>query len=191
MRVWWIVLIFSFCSLALNGQSVKNEREEKVKTDEVPEESLDWLSKAFPELKKVKWYYEETSGRKSFEAKFKLAGSKYSVEFSELGVIEDVEIDKRLADLSPSVREKLETAFAQFEKFKAIKIQEQWTGSSPDLLQAAVLSANTSQIELRYEVVFKALIGKQHTLWEGLFDLEGKLLSKRRIALRPTDNLDY
>lgn len=191
MRIWLLVLVFSFGCLVVQGQQVKTEREERIKSIEVPQQSRDWLFKSFPGLKKAKWYKEETSGKESYEAKFKRAGKKFSVEFSEAGLIEDVEITRRLAELTPATRQKLEEAFSQFEKFKIRKLQEQWTAASPDLLQVALLSNNNSAIEVRYEVVFKALIEGQHTIWEGLFDGEGRLLEKKRVALRPTDNLDF
>lgn len=191
MRTLYIVLAFCFYSLALSAQEVKKEREERVRAMEVPRKSLSWLSKSFPAIKRVKWYREETSGRKSFEAKFKRKGSKYSVEFSESGVIEDIEISKGLSDLPESIRQKLKAAFAGYSKFKLIEFQEQWTAGSPQLLQQALLSQESTQIITRYEVVFKAMIEGEHTLWEGLFDAEGRLLSKRKVALRPTDNLDF
>ncbi len=191
MRTLYIVLAFSLYSLALSGQEVKKEREERVRSMEVPEESRSWLSKSFPAAKKVKWYREETSGKKSFEAKFKRKGNKYSVEFSESGTIEDVEISKRLSDLPELIQQKLRTAFTGYSKFKLIEFQEQWTADSPELLQQALHNQGSSQIIIRYEIVFKAIMDGQHTLWEGLFDREGQLLSKRKVALRPTDNLDF
>lgn len=191
MRALYIVLVFSLYCLAASGQEIKKEREERVRSREVPEESRNWLSKSFPAIKKVKWYREETSGKKSFEAKFKRQGSKYSVEFSEAGVIEDVEISKRLVDLPELTEQKLKAAFAGYSKFRLIEFQEQWTADSPELLKQALLAEDSSQIIVRYEVIFKALMDGQHTLWEGLFDTQGQLLSKRKVALRPTDNLDF
>lgn len=191
MKITWIVLVFSFVCLAAKGQEVKTEQEERINVTEVPQESRDWLGESFSGLEKVKWYREETSGKKSYEAKFKRAGDKFSVEFSEEGLVEDVEIGRRLSELAGTTRQKLESAFGQFKRFKVRRFQEQWTASSPDLLQAALLNNNSSAIEVRYEVVFKALIDGQHTFWEGLFDQEGKLLQRRKVSLRPTDNLDF
>ncbi|GAB5522754.1 MAG: hypothetical protein Roseis2KO_06260 [Roseivirga sp.] len=191
MRTLYIVLVISLYGLGLSDQEVKKEREERVKSIDVPAESRSWLSKTFPAIKKVKWYKEETSGKKSFEAKFRQKGSKYSVEFSEQGVIEDVEVSKGLSDLPESTEQQLRAAFGNFDKFRLIEFQEQWTADTPQLLQQALLNQDSTQITIRYEVVFKAIMDGQHTLWEGLFDTRGQLLSKRKVALRPTDNLDF
>ena len=157
---------------------------------EVPEVSRQWLSTAFPNLPKVKWYKETTSGKESYEAKFKRNKKRYSVEFDTNGAVEDVERLTKWRALSNEVQASLGSTFDEMERFKLIKIQEQWTAATPRLLSEAILNNDRAAITLRFEVVFKANIEGEQAIWEGLFDANGQMLSKRKVILRPTDNLD-
>ncbi len=187
-----LILLLAACiSLPALSQEIKIERETRVKSTVIPQASVNWINTSFPDAKRIRWYQEVTSGKKSYEAKFKALGTTLSVEFSEEGFLEDVEIDKKLKKLPMSTKEALAESFHQFEKFKIVKLQEQWTGTSPGLVQHAILNNDPSQITIRFEIVFRAKIDDEQGIWEGLFDMQGTLLRKRRIVLRPTDNLDY
>ena len=191
MRFTLYILALFLVILNLEAQETKRESESKIAQSEVPSECRDWLSKAFPQIHKVKWYKEVTSGKQSYEAKFKSEGARYSIEFSENGLIEDVEKKVSLNDLRTDLRLKLNQGFSQFEKFKLIKLQEQWTAATPETLLRAIKNKDQSLATIRFEVEFKAIVEGKYSLWEGLFSAEGQLLSKRPIVLRPTDNLDY
>ena len=178
-------------TLSAQESGTKIEKEFKVNADQVPERSSTWIAEAFPNASKVKWYSEETSGKKSYEAKLKWQNRKYSVEFSKEGDIEDVEIKLNWKKLPEDIRKQLKNSFSQIEKFKLLKIQEQWSAADPDLLKAAIQQRDKKQINVKYEVEFRAMINGVHGQWEGLFDTSGKLLQTRRILTRPTDNLDF
>uniref|UniRef100_UPI004048C90E hypothetical protein n=1 Tax=Roseivirga sp. TaxID=1964215 RepID=UPI004048C90E len=186
-----LFLVFIFTSSQIFAQNDKIEAEQRIKKIEVPDNSIAWLNASFPNLKKVKWYSETTSHIKSFEAKFKLNKINYSVEFSQNGLIEDVEIERKLSELTNQARENLTSSFQQFEKFKLTKIQEQWTSDASEKLSQALISKDPSSITIKYEVEFSAVIEGSYALWEGLFDANGLLLNVRKIKLRATDNLDY
>lgn len=186
-----IFLVFLFSANLVFAQKAKIESEQRVKKTEVPSKSVEWLSQSFPNVKKMKWFQENTSGIKSFEAKFKWNQINYSVEFSENGSIEDVEIGRKLSELTKTTQESLTASFRQFEKFKLSKIQEQWTSDTGDKLSQALINNDPSLITIKYEVEFTAIIEGSYALWEGLFDGNGLLLSKRKVKLRATDNLDY
>ncbi len=178
------------------AQEVKIEKEHRVAVSEVPSAAVEWLSTTFPQLKKVKWYLEESSRNEtdeltqSFEAKFKRKGRLVSVEFSSLGLVEDVETDKSLHSLNLEIRKNLLESFQDIPKFKLIKLQEQWSHEDPVSLQGAILEDRIDRITTRYEIEFKAKFESEHATWEGLFDQNGQLISRRKIVLRPTDNLD-
>lgn len=174
-----------------NAQEVKEEREQRVKEKVVPGAIREWLSDTYPKAKKVKWYFETNSGKDSYEAKFKFGGERHSVEFSTEGIVEDIEIDKSLKELSPEVQDALKGAFGKFKKFKLEKIQEQWSADTPDQLKSAILNQDPAQATILYEVEFRAEIEGKLEYWEGLFNPEGKLLLRRKRVLRPTDNLDF
>ncbi len=187
-----LILLLAACiSLPALSQEIKIERETRVKSTVIPQASVNWINASFPDAKRIRWYQEVTSGKKSYEAKFKALGTTLSVEFSEEGFLEDVEINKKLKQLPNLTKEALSKSFLQFEKFKIVKLQEQWTGTSPELIQKAALNNDPSQITVRFEIVFRAKIDGKQGIWEGLFDGQGTLLRKKRIVLRPTDNLDY
>ena len=185
-----VLLLFSTI-LSAQESKTKIEKEYRVNADQVPQKSGIWITEAFPNVSKVKWYSEETSGKKSYEAKLKWQGKKYSVEFSETGDIEDVEIRLNWRKQPDELRKLLQNSFSQMDKFKLLKIQEQWSAADPDVLKAAIQQQNKKKVNLKYEVEFRAVINGVHGHWEGLFDTSGKLLQTRRILTRPTDNLDF
>lgn len=186
-----LFFILMFVSTVVFAQNDKIETEKRVKTNDVPFQSIQWLQNTFPHVSKVKWYSETTSGQKSFEAKFKDNKKNYSVEFSENGEIEDVEIAAKLESIDDIYRINLQATFDTFEKFKIKKIQEQWSSDSSEQLTQAILKNHPDLIAIKYEVEFMAIIDQSYGLWEGLFDQTGKLISIREVKLRATDNLDY
>ncbi len=173
------------------GQDAKSEKEERISHSSVPEMSEEWLDNTFGALKKVKWYRETTSGKLSFEAKFKHLRKRYSVEFSPDGNVEDVEQLIRWKKLDSEIKSVLSQAFDRLQKFRLYKIQRQWTADSGRQLSQAIKSNDNSLARIHYEVEFKAVLDGKYMMWEGLFDTEGRLISKRPIELRPTDNLDF
>ena len=86
-------IIFLFCFLShLTYAQVKIEKESRVVSNDVPEIAIKWLEDVFDHKKKLKWYFEISADSHSYEAKFIRKGKKFSVEFSEEGIIEDIEV---------------------------------------------------------------------------------------------------
>ena len=169
----------------------KTEREMRIAQEEVPESALNWFYEVFPETAKVKWYAEETTGKRSFEAKLKHDGQKLSVEFSESGEIEDIESEINWKEMPEELQQNLERYFDQhFKRYSIRKVQRQWTGSDGDL-KSAISQNIPSEINTRFEIEFYGVDGDRKALWEGLFSEDGALIQKREIILRPTDNLNY
>ncbi len=195
-RLIYFISTVIFLHTSLHAQEMKIEKEHRVEEELVPAEAREWMAATFPQIKKVKWYQEQSSRygmaemQNSFEAKFKFNGHLTSVEFSAQGEVEDVEINRSLRELDSPSRNNLNRKFRSFSKFKLIKLQEQWSGPDSDGLKEAILQNDFNKATIRYEVEFKALWEGKHTLWEGLFDQEGELLLIREIQLRPVDNLD-
>lgn len=183
-----IFLIVSFCSFA---QGVKTEKEFRLSEEEAPEVAREWMSLAFQNAKRIKWYFEEGKDSQSYEAKFKLNSKKYSVEFDKAGAIEDVEIGLSWNKMDKEIKQKLQTSFGQFEKFKLRKIQKQWSAPTSKALKEAIINNQPEGIIQRYEVEFRARIDGVLSYWEGLFDKEGVLIQKVRIITRATDNFDF
>ena len=98
------ILVFCWMiSGALFAQD-KIERELRVEEKVVPKEARDWFYDAFETTKRPKWYQEIFESGYSYEAKFKLKGKFYSVEFDSLGLIQDVEIEIDYNELPKEVQ---------------------------------------------------------------------------------------
>lgn len=186
-----ILLFFWMISGALLAQD-KIEREFRVEEKVVPKEAKDWLYDAFETTKKPKWYQEVFESGYSYEAKFKLKGKYYSVEFDSLGWIQDVEIEIDFDQLSNEVKTGLEAHLGSDYKNSDIKrIQIQYSGK-PDDLEDFFDENSLEGILTRFEIEF---IGPDEAgsleLWEGLFSENGNLIRKRKIVLTPSENLVF
>ncbi|WP_339922150.1 hypothetical protein [uncultured Cyclobacterium sp.] len=190
VKKYWAIFFFCFFSQLTYGQ-VKIEKESRVMSNEVPEIAIKWLEDVFDHKKKLKWYFEESANSCSFEAKFIRKGKKYSVEFSETGFIEDIEVFEHWRKLPHSVRDNISDYMEDlFIKSRIEKIQIQYTGSKEDI-QYWVQTDLLNQMVVKYEVEFYGQTENSKKLWEGLFDRDGKVLMKREILLSPSNNLFY
>ncbi|MDX1651581.1 MAG: hypothetical protein R3277_03750 [Brumimicrobium sp.] len=168
----------------------KEEQEMSISREEVPKNALDFIEDQG--LKgKVKWYRETTSGKDSYESKFKREGKYYSVEFDTLGKIEDIEIAVRLRDLPKETRTIIKNSLStEFKKFKWLKIQEQYTGTLEEMEK--LFTRETAKLTLLYEVEVEGkLKDGGWEMFELLISPKGEIIAKRKITLRPTDNLNY
>ncbi|NBC83122.1 MAG: hypothetical protein GVY19_07045 [Bacteroidetes bacterium] len=178
--------------ISVNGLAqVKTEVEKRIDSKDVPQKAIRWLNDAYEKVDKVKWYYEETTGKASYEAKLKWNNRNHSVEFNTKGVIEDIEIYMDWDELPDYVRRNvIHYMDSAFTKYNIRKIQQQWTGE-PDDLEDAIDEHETEDITTRYEIEFYGKNENHNELWEGLFDHMGILIEQRIIKLLPTDNLNY
>lgn len=188
-KLFFSLLLLLTISSVLVGQA-KQEQELRVAQEAVPEAAITWLTVVFGDLDRVKWYAEETSGRRSIEAKFKYKRRKYSVEFSPTGELEDVESVLKLRQIPDSIRQRLTATFQTLPKFKLRRIQEQWKGST-ESIKSALRGNLPPEVMVQYEIEFSAKMDGIYGIWEGTFSTMGQLLAYRQIILRPTTNLDY
>lgn len=191
LKFIFTLLFFGMITGSLFAQD-KIERELRVKEKEVPKDAREWLVDAFESTKKPKWYQEVFESGYSYEAKFKLKGKFYSVEFDSLGRIQDVEIEMDVEELPKEVRTGLEDYLSADYKSSDIKrIQIQYSGEADDLED--FFDENSLEgILTRYEIEFIGLDeAGASELWEGLFSEEGKLINKRKIILTPSENLIF
>jgi hypothetical protein len=169
----------------------KIEIERGIHASEVPSVARDWLSKTYASAHRLHWYLEKSSDGISYEAKLRQRGAWHSVEFDETGTLQDVEIRVTTNALPEPVRQGMVAYFdTTYAKHRIRKIQQQLTGP-PEAVRAAVQGSPAEGVNYRYEVEFYGKNDRSNALWEGLFDNQGQLLERRRIVLRPTDNLVY
>lgn len=182
-----ILLVFA---TGLNAQE-KVEVEQRVRAGQVPADAVEWLDDAYERARRVRWYYEETSGLKSYEAKFKWKDRLHSVEFDTAGVVQDIEIAIEWKELPGEVQQNiLGDLDSAFHKHRIRKIQRQLTGS-PDDLEDVIDEDESENITTRYEIEYYGKSESRDELWEGLFDARGKMLQQRVIILRPANNLNF
>ncbi len=183
-------ILLIICTASLNAQE-KEEVEQRINFDDVPQKAVEWLDDAYEKPRRTKWYYEETSGLKSYEAKFKWNDHIHSVEFNTAGVVQDIEITITWHDLPEIVQQAMSTYLdSAFFKHSVQKIQKQWTGD-PDDLEDLMDEDEYEGVIIRYEIEYYGKNESHDSLWEGLFDSEGILLHERKIKLRPTNNLNF
>jgi hypothetical protein len=185
-----IVVLLLFFAVRAGGQE-KVEIEQRIQVGDVPLPALEWLKDAYENARKTKWYYEETTGLKSYEAKLKWKGHMHSVEFDTSGVIQDIEISVEWEELPAMVQENIMAYLdSAFTRYRVQKIQEQWTGA-PDDLEDLIDEREMEDLTTRYEIYYYGKKASADEIWEGLFDADGKILQERIVKLRPTDNLNF
>lgn len=185
-------LIWSFLGLAIcvsHGQA-KYESEQRIKVDQVPVEAVEFID-ALDFEGKIKWYREQGINRTSVEAKTKHLGKKYSVEFSESGQIEDVEIKLDWNEIPGTTQQHIVAYLdSMYQRFKLTRIQIQYTGDR-QLLIDAIKQLPSSTPEIHYEIVLKAKTASGPQQFEYLFSEQGAVVRRSLIVFRNTDNLEY
>lgn len=185
----WIFLIAFSVSSNLFSKD-KFEQESRIKPKDVPSKALGFVDSLYLNTN-IKWYLEEGLSKKSFEAKFKRKKIRHSVEFDSLGTIEDIEMDVNWDKLEPKLIESISSQLQQnCLRFKILKVQRQFTGSENDLLR--LLKTNTlSNLEQNYEIIVRCKLENEVSLFEYLFNDDGKLIAKSKIVFKNSSHLEY
>ncbi|GAB5522390.1 MAG: hypothetical protein Roseis2KO_02620 [Roseivirga sp.] len=182
MRKVWLLLCFT-CALQLaSAQRLKVEREYRTFPDLVPKEAREWMDDVYKGVKKVKWYYQEDQDdEESYEARFRLNRLRHAITFDDDGDVEDIQIQRSLKELPAAIRNRLQATFDSIDRFRLKTLEEQWTAKDDDDLTDAARSGDPADIQVRYEVEFRARIDGIEARWEALFNPDGKMLSKNII----------
>lgn len=186
-----IILLYLF-TLSSNcfGQT-KYEREVRIKAALVPSNAIQFI-KDLSHHGKVKWYKEYGLQSTSYEGKFRSHARRYSVEFSDEGTFEDVEIKVKWA----SVPEEVKTRMIQYKesvyvKFSIQKVQRQYVGDQQAVIDLLNHKEPHSTVTVNYEVVVAAKKDRSYMMYELLFSSEGELIRESRVVSSNTDNLEY
>jgi hypothetical protein len=145
-----------------------------------------------PFSEKVTWYLEKSQHGTSFEAKTFFQEHLWSVEFDEIGLIEDLEMTIELDELSENERAWIKNILGQiFKDYTIHKIQYHWE-STPSKLKNFIQNYPASDDLSRwYEIV---VTENTETSWkqkEVLINPAGKIVQNLEIITRPTDNMDF
>lgn len=171
----------------------KYEQERKIPKTEFPSNAYQLISNYLESAKRIRFYRETDSVKQSFEAKFKKGRLHYSVEFDELGVLEDVEFRIKEADIPEESWANI-TLYLQkeFSKFRIVKIQQQYpagNNSSEKTLEQAF--QNLMLPHINYELVFSSKNNKGFQTYEALFNAGGSLVKLRKSLPPSYDHVLY
>lgn len=185
----FLAILISSASITLSGQE-KLEREYRIPQKRVPTKAQNFVNKMQLEGN-VKWFIEESLQGKSMEAKVISQKVKYSIEFDTLGNLQDIEIQIKKKQVPNNVWKNIDKELSSsLKKHKVIKIQQQLSGDSQQVLQA-FLKKSFERITIKYELVVKGKAGKKKHLFEYTFSNSGNFEKREKIIFRNSDNLEY
>jgi hypothetical protein len=169
----------------------KYEREVRITTNEVHPDALKFINSSGINFK-IRWYREIGLKTTSIEAKTKYKGQRYSIEFSENGELEDIEVEIKARDLKPDILNNIEQTIEQtYDDFKIEKIQLQYTGN-PQLLKSVFGASNIPDaVVIKYELVISSKESGTFKRFELLFNEALELERTTEIITKNNVNIEY
>jgi len=184
-----MLLILGSCN-ALQAQ-FKYEKESVISEFEVPESARELIA-GVNNYERLVWYKEQSLDRYSFEAKLKIGGKKYSIEFDSTGLLEDIEILVKWKTLTAGPKLRIsEYLNSSFQSWRVKRLQLQITGKLEDCLNYLNGEANENVLASNYEIIARIKSNRKHLVKEFLFDKSGKYINSRTLILDPIDNLEF
>lgn len=182
--------LFLLLPLLVNAQE-KIEVEERVKERNVPVNLIDWVDHHYPKAGKRKWYLEKNQTSENFEVKLEYQEKEHSVEFDNSGALKDIEIELSEKELEDSVVENIHKSIDSiYSTYKIRRIQLQVSGT--DQAISEFLNNNiVDGLSIHYEIEYLGKFDVESTIYEGLFDSEGKIISTKKVIIHTTDNMNY
>lgn len=169
---------------------IKFEKETRIDRENAPEPALAFIDSCF--IRKVKWYSEVSQEGNSIEAKAKLGGYLYSIEFDTTGRIQDVEKKVDFDELDKTIQKTIKYELNQsFKNYKIKKVQVQWQATNPTLQLLVKTGKASRQFSQHYELIIKGKLDGPRKYYEVLFDQNGTLQKILEVVERPTSHLDF
>jgi hypothetical protein len=187
-----LVFILLFAAVATQGfAQVKYEKESRVKKSDVPAYAKEYVD-LYQFDKRVKWYKEIGFNSISFEAKTKFQGKNYSIEFSDDGSFEDIEIEIKSNEIPPEIFSTISNYLVEkHTKYSIEKIQIQYLGDKQKVLNYLQNNGKSNDVVMNYEIVISTKLQGTFTMLEYLFSDEGGFMQKEQIVLKRTDNIEF
>ena len=176
---------------------VKYEKEERIPIDDLPSVVQALLPQLQFNAKRIRYYREFDGDKESYEVKFQKHGTHFSIEFSQDGSLEDIEMLIKKSDLPSSVMTSLNDTFP---RCKLTRIQKQFVhpkDADPANTLRIVLSDHHDALnhklidEANYEIEAQCVTKNGLQKKELLFSSGGKLLSTRTIIAEADDHIIY
>jgi len=176
---------------AQDNKETKFEKEYRLDISKVPKPAITFVEPESLDTK-MKWYYEENNSGHSVEAKFKLEGNWYSIEFDTLGTLQDIEIEHRYSNLSKLLQKRIDNQLEEtFSKHKIKKLQISYTGSFPSFRQFVDQKKPRATYQHGYEIVVKGKRSNSWGLYELFFNSKGDKETISKIILDSTQHLVF
>ncbi|MBR9845095.1 MAG: hypothetical protein GYB35_02810 [Algicola sp.] len=177
------ILLFFLFSVSLSAQT-KNEKESRIQLSEFPENAQILIQPIISDVRRIKHYKEIDGEYVSFESKFKYKKYWYSVEFSRLGILEDIEVEIKERNLESIISKTINLYLKEnFIKYDIIKIQEQYVAdsSTEDTSFLKSVLENRNVLNSNYELIIAVKSSEDWQLKEMTFGPKGEFLSSRNI----------
>ncbi|APY08146.1 hypothetical protein BWZ20_07460 [Winogradskyella sp. J14-2] len=162
----------------------KNEKEERITKSEFPEVAIEVIKNLPDDCKRLKFYKETDGEKQSFEVKFKYKKKRYSLEFTNDGVIEDLEVLTKFKTINESKKSKIKNYFkSNFSKYKVIKVQKQFIYKK-ELDPVAFIKnilKNTATEAPNFEIIAEVKTDKKRDIREFTFNTSGEFVNFRII----------
>ncbi len=185
-----LFLLIFLASIGLKAQT-KNEQETRINADDFPEKGLALLQYLPKKIKRLKYYKETDNDKNSFEAKLKFNKRKYSIEFDELGNLEDIEITVKPNKINRKILKTIESYFDNnFTKHRFLKIQKQFLKESSlsDLEVLKLAVDNLEETDTNYEIIVQV---NTNSIKEFTFDKTGSVILIRTVESSSYDHVLY
>lgn len=156
--------------LPVASPAQKVEREYRLDRAEVPAPTLAYLDSAFAERGRTHFFYDVGEDAATLEAKFRLAGARYSVEFAPTGDWLDTEVGVDVEDVPPEVWSEACAAWDErFERYRVARVQHHRGRDGSEF----------------YEVELSVREAREWSRYELAIDTAGEVLRERLVELAP------
>lgn len=189
-----LLIIILMLPIFATSQDKKIEKEEDIDREEMPEKAQQYLvENLLEDINKLRHYHETDGDKESYEAKFRFNRHRFSVEFNEMGALEDIEVQVKKKDLKPEVLKNIENYLGQqHERFKIEKIQAQYLSKEEDsektMKRAEKFDSNSPD---HYELIVATKNKGKLKKYEMLFDANGIFENEREIIRNSYDYLIF
>ena len=187
----FILMLF----LGITGfAQVKSEREFRIKKAEFPIASLENAEPHLEGVRKLRFYKEIDAGKVSYEIKFKKGRLHYSVEFSDSGELEDIEVRIKPVDIPEESWKAIEGHLSgSFLKHKVRKIQQQYRRASfpSDSVTFRNAYQNLLLPEIRYELMVYTKTADGYRDYEITYDARGTFIMMKQSLPPNYDHVLY
>ncbi len=170
----------------------KYEKEFRIKESDVPLSALSFVDSMNFDVK-VKWYKEVGLNHITIEAKAITKKERYSIEFCENGIFQDIEIEVDPSKISYSIYSKITGILTlRHKKYKIEKIQLQYNGDRGATLKfLREKRRNSEGITMSYEVVISTKMEGNFLMLEYLFSEKGEFVQSNQIVSKRKDTIDH